>query len=46
MDFALSPEQEAIREGVSGVCARFDDAYWLKRQAHYQRAIRIAFIAA
>lgn len=22
------------------------DAYWLKRQAHYQRAIRIAFIAA
>jgi acyl-CoA dehydrogenase len=31
MDFALSPEQEAIREGVSGVCARFDDAYWLQR---------------
>ncbi len=31
MDFALSPEQEAIREGVSAVCARFDDAYWLER---------------
>ena len=31
MDFALSPEQEAIREGVAGVCARFDDAYWLQR---------------
>ena len=31
MDFALGPEQEAIREGVAGVCARFDDAYWLTR---------------
>jgi acyl-CoA dehydrogenase len=31
MDFALSPEQEAIREAVAGVCAGFDDAYWLER---------------
>jgi acyl-CoA dehydrogenase len=30
MDFALGPEQEAIREGVAALCARFDDAYWLR----------------
>jgi len=28
MDFALSPEQDAIREGVLALCAGFDDAYW------------------
>jgi acyl-CoA dehydrogenase len=31
MDFALTSEQEAIRESVARVCARFDDAYWLER---------------
>jgi acyl-CoA dehydrogenase len=31
MDFALTPEQEAIREAVGAVCTRFDDAYWLKK---------------
>ncbi|MBI0537925.1 acyl-CoA dehydrogenase [Roseomonas sp. KE2513] len=31
MDFALSSEQEAIREGVARVCARFDADYWLRR---------------
>ncbi|WP_043833721.1 acyl-CoA dehydrogenase family protein [Muricoccus aerilatus] len=31
MDFALSPEQEAIPEGVARVCARFDADYWLRR---------------
>ena len=31
MDFALSPEQQAIREGVAALCARFDAAYWLER---------------
>jgi acyl-CoA dehydrogenase len=30
MDFALSPEQEAIRDGVAALCRRFDDAYWLR----------------
>jgi len=30
MDFALSAEQEAIREAVGKVCARFDKAYWLE----------------
>ncbi|MEN0074676.1 MAG: acyl-CoA dehydrogenase family protein [Paracraurococcus sp.] len=28
MDFGLSPEQEAIREGVAAVCRRFGDDYW------------------
>ena len=31
MDFALSPEQERIREAIAKVCARFGDDYWLKR---------------
>ena len=28
MDFALSAEQEAIREGVLRLCARFEADYW------------------
>jgi acyl-CoA dehydrogenase len=31
MDFALTASQEAIREAVAKICARFDDAYWLKK---------------
>jgi acyl-CoA dehydrogenase len=31
MDFALTPEQEAIREAIERVCARFPDEYWLKK---------------
>jgi acyl-CoA dehydrogenase len=31
MDFALSPEQESIREAVARLCERFDEAYWLAR---------------
>ncbi len=31
MDFALTEEQEAIRESMARICAPFDDAYWLKR---------------
>ncbi len=30
MDFALSREQEAIREAIAGICSRFPDDYWLK----------------
>jgi acyl-CoA dehydrogenase len=30
MDFALTPEQEAIQKAVAQICARFDDAYWLE----------------
>lgn len=31
MDFALTPDQEAIGEAVAAICTRFDDEYWLKR---------------
>jgi acyl-CoA dehydrogenase len=31
MDFAFTREQEQIREAIGKVCARFDDAYWLKK---------------
>jgi acyl-CoA dehydrogenase len=31
MDFALSPEQESIRDSVAKLCERFDEAYWLAR---------------
>jgi acyl-CoA dehydrogenase len=31
MDFALSEQQEAIRDAVARICAGFDDAYWLKK---------------
>ncbi|MCC6718078.1 MAG: acyl-CoA/acyl-ACP dehydrogenase [Acetobacteraceae bacterium] len=31
MDFALSAEQETIRDAVAKLCERFDDAYWLAR---------------
>lgn len=31
MDFKLSDEQEAIREAIAGICGRFGDDYWLKR---------------
>jgi acyl-CoA dehydrogenase len=29
MEFALSPEQERIREAIAKLCERFDDDYWL-----------------
>jgi len=29
MDFALSEQQQSIRDAVARICARFDDAYWL-----------------
>lgn len=31
MDFGFSEEQSAIREAVARICARYDDAYWLKK---------------
>src|SRR5262245_51235649 len=31
MDFALSAEQQQIRDAILKLCARFDDAYWLER---------------
>src|SRR5881227_3327251 len=31
MDFALTPEQERIREAITKLCERFDADYWLAR---------------
>jgi len=31
MNFDLTPDQQAIREAVQAVCARFPDAYWRAR---------------
>jgi acyl-CoA dehydrogenase len=31
MDFALTANQESIGDAVAKICARFDDAYWLKK---------------
>jgi acyl-CoA dehydrogenase len=31
MDFAFTPEQEQIRDAITKICAKFDDAYWLKK---------------
>src|SRR5437588_7043577 len=31
MDFALTANQESIRDAVAKICARFGDAYWLKK---------------
>src|SRR3981081_4092691 len=31
MDFALTANQESIRDAVAKICARFDDGYWLKK---------------
>src|ERR1700688_573841 len=31
MDCALTANQESIRDAVAKICARFDDAYWLKK---------------
>ncbi|NNL84227.1 MAG: acyl-CoA/acyl-ACP dehydrogenase [Myxococcales bacterium] len=33
MDLSLSEEQNQIRESVLALCARFDDQYWLDRDA-------------
>src|SRR6202000_3198590 len=48
MDFALSANQESIRDAVAKICARFDDAYWLKKDkeggypADFHRAVAAA----
>ena len=34
MNFAFTPEQEAIREAVTRVCADFDANYWLEKDRH------------
>src|SRR5512140_3344177 len=35
MDFALSDEQQAIRDAIGKICAQFSDDYWLEKdRAH------------
>ena len=31
MNFSITPEQKAIREGVAQICAKFDESYWLEK---------------
>jgi acyl-CoA dehydrogenase len=31
MDFALTDQQEAIRDAIAKICTAFDDAYWLNK---------------
>jgi len=31
MEFAFTEEQDQIRDAIRKICARFDDAYWLKK---------------
>ena len=31
MDFALTDQQEAIRDAIAKICEDFPDAYWLKK---------------
>src|ERR1700679_1420816 len=31
MDFALTANQQSIRDAVAKICGRFDDGYWLKK---------------
>ena len=31
MDFALSANQELIRDAVAKICSQFDEHYWLKK---------------
>jgi acyl-CoA dehydrogenase len=33
IDFALSELQQSVRDAVQKICARFDDAYWRKRDS-------------
>ncbi|MDB5484880.1 MAG: putative acyl-CoA dehydrogenase, partial [Tardiphaga sp.] len=33
MDFALSENQESIRDATRKICAGFDDAYWLRKDS-------------
>jgi acyl-CoA dehydrogenase len=44
MDFSLSPDQEAVRQGVREVCAAFPDEYW--REVDAEGAYPDAFVAA
>jgi acyl-CoA dehydrogenase len=48
MNFALSPEQDSIRESVTAICKRFGDDYWLRkdREGGFPQDFYEAFAAA
>ena len=48
MNLALSPAQQEIREAALRICARFDDAYWLRRDrdGHFPHEFHRAFAEA
>src|ERR1700760_4769983 len=48
MDFALSTNQESIRDAVAKICTRFDDAYWLNkdREGGFPADFHMAFAEA
>ena len=48
MNYALSAEQEQIREAIARLCERFDDAYWLEhdRSAGFPEAFYRAVAGA
>ena len=48
MDFSISEDQRAIREGVGAVVRRFDDGYWLARDddGEFPREFHQAMAAA
>jgi acyl-CoA dehydrogenase len=47
VDFRPTPEQEAVREAIGRICARFDDAYWLEhdRTGEFPHALYAAMAA-
>src|SRR6476661_4479902 len=48
MDFAMSPEQQQIREEVRKLCMKFDDSYWLDkdRSGEFPHELHAALAAA
>jgi len=36
MDFALTEEQQQIRENIARICARFGDEYWYRKDLHHE----------
>ena len=34
MNFALTPDQESIRDAITRICSRFDAEYWLNKDRH------------
>src|SRR5437588_11863822 len=48
MDFALSPEQQQIRDEVRKLCLKFDDSYWLDkdRSGDFPHELHAALAAA